>query len=102
MGNALRIENLHAPTVAFPDEQLPVVQSTRLSLPEFDEVRHETEARPEGRTRNGLPLELLLEFGDPEVEIARALHRAALSRRPRSDLASPRARREVCVRFGVA
>ena len=46
--------------------------------------------------------ETLLHLGDARVEIARARHRTALNRRPRADLAPPRARREILVRLGVA
>ncbi len=67
-----------------------VVEAELAVLPELDLDRHDPEARPVRRTRNGVSV-FRLDLGDLTLQHLAAGERAALLRRPRADLATVRA-----------
>src|SRR5947209_20277102 len=96
---SLRVEHLRAPAVAVARVDQPLVEAALALVPELDALRYQPEARPVRRPRHRTIREARLDLAQPLVECARVLHRLALPRRPRAELAASRARREVRVRL---
>src|SRR5215208_5883690 len=81
---------------------MPHVQPARHALPKLNAFRQHPKAGPVRRSWNDLAGEAFLHLEDARVESVRRVHGPALYRRPRADLASALARREVFVGFRVA
>src|SRR5215208_79307 len=96
------VQNLLPPSLSRALIHFPAMQPARHSLPELDPVGDEAEAGPVRRARDGAVGEALLELGEAALEVALVRDRAALLRRPGTELAAARAAGEVGVRLGVA
>src|SRR4051812_7727796 len=90
-------EHLHPPRTSGAVKDLPLMKPARHSLPEFDAVWRDAEARPVLRAHDRLSLVLPLVLLHARLEIRAAIERPTLGRRPGADLAAARSRREVGV-----
>src|SRR6478672_11032209 len=97
--NSLRVEHLGAPAIALARVDEAIVQTARALVPELDSLRNDPEAGPVRRSRHRNIREAGLELAKTLVERAGMLHRLALPRSPRAELALARTRGEICVRL---